>query len=136
MIAKAIQQYHERTCVQWAPRQPNDSDYVFIGKIDGWRSNSSGLIVRCFSDVGRAGGRQELSLAHGCLEYDTAIHEMMHAVGFYHEHERWDRDNFIDIQWQNIERSWCKKIDRTRDRTWNLLLRRQAPYPLGHTADE
>ncbi len=24
--------------------------------------------------------------------------------------------------------------ERTRDRTWNLLLRRQAPYPLGHTS--
>ena len=23
-------------------------------------------------------------------------------------------------------------IDPARDRTWNLLLRRQAPYPLGH----
>lgn len=25
--------------------------------------------------------------------------------------------------------------DPTRDRTWNLLLRRQAPYPLGHRTD-
>ncbi len=24
--------------------------------------------------------------------------------------------------------------DLARDRTWNLLLRRQAPYPLGHKA--
>ncbi len=30
----------------------------------------------------------------------------------------------------------CEKIlhDLARDRTWNLLLRRQAPYPLGHKA--
>jgi hypothetical protein len=74
---------------------------VYIGKIDG-----------CFSDVGRAGGRQELSLANGCLEYDTAIHELMHAVGFYHEHERWDRDGFIDIQWQNIDRDAYDQFGR------------------------
>ncbi|EPB78339.1 shTK domain protein [Ancylostoma ceylanicum] len=61
-------------------------------------------MARCFSDVGRAGGRQELSLDDGCMQYDTAIHELMHSVGFYHEHERWDRDNHIRILWQNIDR--------------------------------
>lgn len=30
----------------------------------------------------------------------------MHSVGFYHEHERWDRDQFITILWQNIDRGF------------------------------
>jgi len=51
-------------------------------------------------------------LAQGCLEYDTAIHELMHAVGFYHEHERWDRDQYIDIQWQNIDRDAYDQFGR------------------------
>uniref|UniRef100_A0A1I7V087 Metalloendopeptidase n=1 Tax=Caenorhabditis tropicalis TaxID=1561998 RepID=A0A1I7V087_9PELO len=85
--------YHDKTCVRFVPRTAVDNDYLYIGKIDG-----------CYSDVGRAGGRQELSLDNGCLQYDTAIHELMHSVGFYHEHERWDRDEHITILWHNIDR--------------------------------
>ncbi|VDO91358.1 unnamed protein product [Heligmosomoides polygyrus] len=40
----------------------------------------------CFSEVGRTSGVQVLSLDNGCMEYATIIHEMMHVVGFYHEH--------------------------------------------------
>ncbi|CAI5442250.1 unnamed protein product [Caenorhabditis angaria] len=93
LLAKAVKQYHEKTCIRFVPRQPGETDYLFIGKVDG-----------CFSEVGRTSGVQVLSLDNGCMEYATIIHEMMHVVGFYHEHERWDRDNFIDIIWQNIDR--------------------------------
>lgn len=93
VLARSFQAYHDKTCVRFVPRTAVDNDYLYIGKIDG-----------CYSDVGRAGGRQELSLDNGCLQYDTAIHELMHSVGFYHEHERWDRDEHITILWHNIDR--------------------------------
>ncbi|WKY05705.1 hypothetical protein Q1695_006141 [Nippostrongylus brasiliensis] len=93
VLARSFQEYHKRTCVRFVARTPLDRDYLYIGKIDG-----------CYSDVGRAGGRQELSLDDGCMQYDTAIHELMHSVGFFHEHERWDRDTHITILWQNIDK--------------------------------
>ncbi|TKR76399.1 hypothetical protein L596_017540 [Steinernema carpocapsae] len=94
LLARAVKQYHDKTCIRFVPRQSGEGDYLFIGKVDG-----------CFSEVGRTNGVQVLSLDNGCMEYATIIHEMMHVVGFYHEHERWDRDNYIDIIWQNIDRA-------------------------------
>jgi hypothetical protein len=54
--------------------------------------------------VGRQGGRQEISLGQGCLTLGPgiAIHEIMHALGFFHEQSRPDRDKFVTVIWNNI----------------------------------
>uniref|UniRef100_A0A8B9UP29 Metalloendopeptidase n=1 Tax=Anas zonorhyncha TaxID=75864 RepID=A0A8B9UP29_9AVES len=58
----------------------------------------------CFSSVGRVGGPQLLSLAPPCLQggKGVALHELLHAVGFGHEHSRPDRDAFISIAWSHV----------------------------------
>lgn len=65
-------------------------------------------ISRCYSRYGRQGGNQSISLEDYCLipaESDrapTAIHELMHALGFWHELDRYDRDDYVTINWENI----------------------------------
>ena len=59
--------------------------------------------LSCFSAIGRQGGKQRISVGEGCEYKGTIMHEMMHALGFFHEQSRTDRDNYIMVLWWNIE---------------------------------
>ena len=74
------------------PRK-DEADYIVF------KTTGSG----CNSNVGRAGGAQTVSLDTGCIYVNLIIHELMHAVGFYHEQCRTDRDDYIMINWDNIQ---------------------------------
>ena len=58
--------------------------------------------LSCFSAIGRQGGKQRISVGEGCEYKGTVMHEMMHALGFFHEQSRTDRDNYIMVLWWNI----------------------------------
>uniref|UniRef100_A0A914W3V2 Metalloendopeptidase n=1 Tax=Plectus sambesii TaxID=2011161 RepID=A0A914W3V2_9BILA len=103
IIAQVIAEYHAKTCVLFEPKTDDDFDYVFITPLDG-----------CYSSIGRVGGKQDLSLAEGCIQFGTIAHELMHSTGFFHEQSRPDRDDYISIQYQNIfpsERDQFRKYD-------------------------
>ncbi len=49
------------------------------------------------------GGKQVINLQKdGCVIEGTVVHEYLHALGFDHEQNRPDRDNFITINYANI----------------------------------
>lgn len=56
----------------------------------------------CSAMVGMRGGQQFVTLGNGCSTGST-IHEIGHVIGLWHEQSREDRDQFVTIQWQNIE---------------------------------
>uniref|UniRef100_A0A8C2DFI9 Metalloendopeptidase n=1 Tax=Cyprinus carpio TaxID=7962 RepID=A0A8C2DFI9_CYPCA len=79
------------TCIRFFPRS-NERDYITIESRSG-----------CYSYVGRQGYSQTVSLArNGCLYHSTVQHELLHALGFNHEQTRSDRDNHIQVIWENI----------------------------------
>ncbi len=62
------------------------------------------ICSRCSSYIGKIGGPQNVSLAvSGCVYTYIVIHELMHAAGFWHEQSRSDRDDYVDINWDNIQ---------------------------------
>jgi len=70
--------------------------------ISSFKSHDS-VIRRCWSYVGRATGEQKVSIGPGCEFMGTIIHEIGHAVGFWHEQSRQDRDHYIRILKENIQ---------------------------------
>ncbi|XP_078540685.1 uncharacterized protein LOC144826166 [Lissotriton helveticus] len=86
----AMSDFAKFTCIRFVTRtaEPN---YLQIEPVDG-----------CWSYVGKIGGRQQLSLAGECIWKGVIQHELNHALGFYHEHVRSDRDDYLTIMTENI----------------------------------
>ncbi|XP_016889054.1 zinc metalloproteinase nas-14-like [Cynoglossus semilaevis] len=74
----------------------------------------------CASYIGSQGGRQPLFFAQKC-SVGNLCHELIHALGLHHEHTRKDRNDFIDILWQNIVPGKEKNFKVNEGDTQNLM---------------
>lgn len=104
VVEAAMQEYSDLTtgCITFSPRT-SESDYVSFVNYD------SG----CWSYVGRIGGSQELNYPQWCLdEHGPTMHEMYHALGFFHEQSRTDRDDYVTIVWDNIDPEYWYAFDK------------------------
>uniref|UniRef100_A0A7I4Z5G6 Metalloendopeptidase n=1 Tax=Haemonchus contortus TaxID=6289 RepID=A0A7I4Z5G6_HAECO len=63
----------------------------------------------CWSQLGRVGGQQDLSLGNNCETVGIAAHEIGHSLGLFHMHARYDRDNFITVNAENIDPEWIEQ---------------------------
>uniref|UniRef100_A0A3B3SCZ7 Metalloendopeptidase n=1 Tax=Paramormyrops kingsleyae TaxID=1676925 RepID=A0A3B3SCZ7_9TELE len=81
------------TCIRFVP-QTHQNDYLDIQPKSG-----------CWSYLGFHGGPQIVSLqAPECVTTGVTSHELMHALGFVHEQSRADRDKYVTILWEHVQK--------------------------------
>ena len=91
MIMKKLKEFEDKTCVKLEQTDNDARGGLLIGD-DG--------VEGCWSLVGRQtfSGFQSLNLpANRCESGNTPLHEVMHALGFWHEQQRPDRDQFVRV---------------------------------------
>ncbi|CAI4227908.1 unnamed protein product [Auanema sp. JU1783] len=91
-ILKAISFWQNHTCIRFRERPTAVSRLHFFGG------------AGCFAGVGKPldGGMQGISIGFGCEHVPIAAHEIAHALGFFHSQNRFDRDNQIIVNYDNI----------------------------------
>ncbi|MDO6386765.1 M12 family metallopeptidase [Uliginosibacterium sp. 31-12] len=89
-----------RSAIRFVPRTA-ESNYVNFTAGSG-----------CWSYVGMIGGKQDISLGSGCEYSFVVAHEVMHALGWQHEHQRSDRDQHLTINVANISSGMEYNFDK------------------------
>ncbi|KAL7645929.1 UNVERIFIED_CONTAM: hypothetical protein RMT77_002826 [Armadillidium vulgare] len=95
VVLKAMETYHNLTdnCIQFVERNDETDFVAFVERENG-----------CWSYVGKIGGRQEINYPQWCIDnFGSVLHELYHCLGFLHEQSRPDRDDYVEIVWDNIK---------------------------------
>eukprot|EP00116_Pleurobrachia_bachei_P004424 sb/3464686/ len=116
LVKSAIKHIEESTCLRFKERS-TEVDFLNITSMKG-----------CTSFVGRRGGPQEVSVGSGCVTRGIIAHELAHAIGFYHEQSRPDRDLYVELLKENVK---SDELGNFRKRDPSEVDSLNSPYDYG-----
>uniref|UniRef100_A0A8C4L2L6 Meprin A subunit n=1 Tax=Equus asinus TaxID=9793 RepID=A0A8C4L2L6_EQUAS len=112
-ILYAFEMFRLKSCVDFKPYE-GESSYIIFQQFSG-----------CWSEVGDQHVGQNISIGRGC-DYKAIIeHEILHALGFYHEQSRTDRDDYVNIWWDEIISGYQHNFNTYDD---NFITDLNTPY--------
>jgi len=109
IIDAGIKHWESKTCIRFQKYDSAPEEHhlrFFPGKKDA-----------CWSYIGRTmfygQNHQDISIGSGhCEQMFVVAHEVGHAIGFYHEQMRFDRDDWITIDTNNINPGDMNNFDK------------------------
>lgn len=91
LIMTSLFEFESLTCLRFKYRT---REVAYLEFIDG---------IGCWSYVGPGKRTQEISLQEPhCVDVGIIQHQMMHALGFYHETSRTDRKNHVEVKIEHV----------------------------------
>ncbi|MEE6522269.1 hypothetical protein FKM82_020714, partial [Ascaphus truei] len=103
VILKSFEMFRLKSCVDFKPYE-GESTYIHFQKFGG-----------CWSMVGDLKSGQNLSIGERCDYKAIVEHEILHALGFYHEQSRSDRDDYVEIWWNEITSGMAHNFNKYND---------------------
>jgi Astacin (Peptidase family M12A)/Ricin-type beta-trefoil lectin domain-like len=97
-VMRALVLLNNKTNVRFKP-YTNERDYI---KIDMYLDDPN---LGGASPVGKIGGEQVLILNRNMPE-SVVIHELLHALGFWHEQSRADRDSYVQVDMSMVKEGY------------------------------
>ncbi|CAH2089069.1 unnamed protein product [Euphydryas editha] len=107
MIKEGMADIANKSCIRFRPNKTDEHVVIIMGSESG-----------CYSNVGLSGGKtQVLNFAKGCFVHGAIVHEMLHTIGFHHMQNTYNRDDYVKIVWENIEKGMEGNFEKYSNNT-------------------
>ncbi|KAM8847668.1 meprin A subunit beta-like [Synchiropus picturatus] len=105
VVLRALDQFRLKSCIDFTVRETQDY-FIHVQNLDG-----------CSSSVGQQNleNGQTISLSPFCQFIHIVERHVLHTLGFYPEHVRPDRDDFITIVYENIREGKSEMFNIVND---------------------
>ncbi|GAU96545.1 hypothetical protein RvY_07975 [Ramazzottius varieornatus] len=101
LIDQVMRDIESQTCIKFVNARNEDS-YI----------NIQPDIAACSAQIGVQAAATQVMIADACWTYETVAHLILHALGLDHENNRADRDQYVEINMDNLRGLKQRKFNK------------------------